>query len=157
MKKLNVLAIALLIVGLVAGFLSGMMYQKSQTSNNASRFAGANGQSRGRFGQNGGASNGGQRPVIGSIINQDQNSITVKLQDGSSKIILLSGTTAINKTDTGTVSDLKSGENVLVTGTTNSDGSVTAQNIQINPMFRRGGGGPQGSSRPQGSAMPQGY
>jgi len=62
--------------------------------------------------------------------------ITVKLPDGSSKIILLSEKTSINKASEGSVADLVVGEKVAVFGTTNTDGSVTAQNIQINPVAR---------------------
>lgn len=67
----------------------------------------------------------------------DDKSITVKLQDGSSKIVLLSNTTAYNKSATGAKSDLKTGEKVAVFGTENSDGSVTARDVQLNP--RTGG------------------
>lgn len=45
-------------------------------------------------------------------------------------------TLTINKATTATKSDLKTGEKVAVFGTPNSDGSVTAQSIQLNPMFR---------------------
>jgi len=62
--------------------------------------------------------------------------ITVKLEDGSSKIILLSEKTSINKASEGSITDLTAGEKVAVFGTTNADGSVTAQNIQINPVAR---------------------
>lgn len=106
-----------------------MQYQKSQVS---SQRLTANGQFR-RFGGNG---TNGQAPVLGSIVSQDSNSMTVKLQDGSTKLVLLSGNTAVSKTDPGSSSDLKTGDNVLVTGTTNSDGSVTAQNVMINPQLR---------------------
>ena len=148
----NLIMVIILIAGLGLGFLGGMVYQKSQAGNQ--RLA-ANGQFRGRFGQNGNGNNNGQRPVIGSIISQDQNSITVKLPDGSSKIVLLSGSTMVNKTEPGTTSDLKSGDMVLVTGSTNSDGSVSAQSVMINPMVRNGGPRPQPSTSPQ--AQQSGY
>lgn len=140
MKSANILAIVLLIVGLGAGFFGGMQYQKSQVSQNSAQRTGAGraGGGQGRFGQG----NGGGA-VVGNIISQDDKSITVGLQDGSSKIVLLSDTTTISKSDTGSKTDLKTGERVAVFGTSNSDGSVTALNVQINPMMRFGSASPR--------------
>ena len=88
-------------------------------------------------------------PVRGQIVSSGDNTITVKLSDGSSKIVDLTSQTKINKATTGSVSDLKTGTTVTAIGTTNSDGSVTAQDVTIgNGMFRiRTGnaGGPTGS------------
>ncbi|MEW6610236.1 MAG: biotin/lipoyl-binding protein [Patescibacteria group bacterium] len=61
--------------------------------------------------------------------------VGVKLQDGGSKIIILSDATKVTKTDEGTVNDLTVGTRVAVTGTSNSDGSVSAQTIQIRPQM----------------------
>lgn len=79
----------------------------------------------------------GIRPVNGEIIDKDNKSITVKLPDGQTKIVLLSEKTVVRKTQEGKTDDLKKGETVAVFGNENSDGSVTAQNIQLNPQFRR--------------------
>lgn len=78
----------------------------------------------------------GARQVVGEVINKDETSFTVKLPDGSSKIVLFSGKTSFNKTQEGSMSDLKEGEKVGVFGTENTDGSVTAQNIQLNFVQR---------------------
>lgn len=123
-----------LVIGGAVGFFGGMQYQKSQRPN----FAQGNfpGRENGQPGQRFGGANGANRPVSGEIISADDKSITVKMQDGSSKIVILSDTTSINKQATGTKDDLKTGTNVAVFGTSNSDGSVTAQSIQLNPMFR---------------------
>ena len=123
-------------MGAVA-FFGGMQYQKMQ----APSFAGLNrtggqGQFFRRFGQGG----NGTRPVAGQIVSVDTNGITVKMQDGSTKIVVIPDSATINKAATGTKSDLKTGETVAVFGTTNTDGSVTAQNVQLNPVMRFGGG-----------------
>lgn len=144
----NNLVIVLLVVILVGAgaFYAGMKYQQSkspsfggQMGNNFGngQFNRDNGQGQ-RNGGNfpGGANRNSFRPVNGEIISFDDKSITVKLTDGSSKIVLLSDKTEINKAEKGAVSDLKTGVNVAVFGTENSDGSVTAQNIQLNPEFR---------------------
>jgi hypothetical protein len=76
------------------------------------------------------------RPITGEVISKDDKSITVKTQDGGSKIIILSNTTIYSKTSEGTIQDITVGENVGVFGTENSDKSMTAQNVQINPQFQ---------------------
>ncbi len=117
------------IVGAVA-FFGGMQYQKSQVRQGASNTSGQRGTRQ--FGMR------GSMATIGQIISQDATSMTIKTADGSSKIVLFSANTVISKTDTGAKSDLNPGQRVAVFGTTNSDGSLTAQNIQLNPMFRTG-------------------
>ena len=82
--------------------------------------------------------------VVGEILSKDDTSITVKLTDGSSKIVVLSSNTVINKAAIATKNDLTTGERVAVFGTVNSDGSVTAQDIQLNPQMRFGGQRPTG-------------
>ncbi|PIP15121.1 hypothetical protein COX47_01425 [Candidatus Roizmanbacteria bacterium CG23_combo_of_CG06-09_8_20_14_all_35_49] len=135
MNKQIITIIIAIAVGALS-FFGGMKYQESKSVNN--RF-GANlqnmrGQQNGQTGQSQ-TRRGGFRPVMGEIINQDENSITVKLVDGSSKIVLLSEKTTYNKAETATKTDLKKGERVNVFGTENTDGSVTAQNIQLNPLL----------------------
>jgi hypothetical protein len=129
--------IVLIIVGaLIIGagsFYGGMQYQKSQRSVGFVRQS--NGAMPGIGGQRSGQT-GANRPVNGDIISNDEKSITVKLQDGSSKIILVTSTTSINKAAAATIADLKVGEKVAVFGQTNADGSMTAQNVQLNPINR---------------------
>ncbi len=112
------------------GFFAGMRYRQSSQAGRFGNFGGRNG----GFGQ--GAGRQGLRPVAGEIISADDKSITVKLMDGSSKIVLLTDTTSINKSTQGSKADLKIGERVAVFGQENSDGSVTAQSVSLNPMMR---------------------
>lgn len=138
MKNNYVLIAVVAIVMGVAAFFGGMKYQESKTGNSnfARQFQNGTGSRTG--GQSGQGRFGGA--TVGEIINSDTKSITVKMNDGSSKIVLLSDKTQINKAAAGTVSDLTTGTRVAVFGAVNSDGSVTAQNIQINPTFGGGGG-----------------
>ncbi|MEO8581183.1 MAG: DUF5666 domain-containing protein [Patescibacteria group bacterium] len=139
MKNMSVSPIALALIVIVVGagaFFGGTKYQQKKTAQFAGRFGGAPGSLGNRGGQGRPVQN--IRPVNGEIISADEKSITVKLIDGSTKIVLLSDSTTINKAADATKSDLKAGEQVGVFGAQNSDGSVTAQSIQLNPMFRMG-------------------
>ena len=143
MKNNSIIVVIIaLVIGLGGGFFAGMKYQEGKTpsfgndtNRQFSRFQ--NGSQNGQTQRN----RTGFQPVSGEIISANDKSITVKLQDGSSKIVLFSDKTTINKAETATKSDLKSGEKVAVFGTQNSDGSVTAQNIQLNPISRGMNGG----------------
>lgn len=136
------LIVALLVGG--ASFYGGMMYQKSQGVNRMVSFSGQGGQRMMQFGQGQGAQAGGRamsaqgmRPVSGEILSLDDTSATVKLPDGSSKIVIFSDKTTVSKTSETTKTDLKTGETITAFGTQNADGSVTAQNISVgNMMFR---------------------
>lgn len=130
----NIIMVFLVIVVGGGAFFGGMKYQQSKQPAFLRQFGG-NGQRIG-LGTGGNANRGGFRPVNGEILSNDGTSITVKLSDGSSKIVILSETTSINKADVASKTDLKVGEKVAVFGSDNSDGSVTAQNIQINPISR---------------------
>ena len=69
----------------------------------------------------------------GEIISKDEQSITLKTADGSSKIIFFSSSTTISEMAEGTMADLEVGEQVMASGKQNSDGSYTAKTIQIFP------------------------
>lgn len=151
--KTNTIIVTILLLIVVGGgaFYGGMKYQQSQGRSGFGQFAQSNtGNGTGQgFGRNSGRGNFGGA-TVGEIVSMDSNSITVKLQDGSSKIVNLSDSTTYSKTDSGSKTDLKTGERVAAFGTSNSDGSVTAQNIQLNPAFRMGqqpSGAPQNPSQ----------
>lgn len=124
----------------IGGFIGGIKYQQGKVVSGQNFGQRPNGQPSDRVGLNGNQSNRGRTgggQVIGDILSMDDKSITVKLQDGSSKIVLYSSSTTVSKTTETVITDLKIGSHIGVFGTTNSDGSVTAQNIQLNPILRR--------------------
>lgn len=136
MKNNIVLIVILaLLVGGGIGFFGGMQYQKSQRTAAFGQFA--NGQFGGRTGTGAPGLRGRNgNGAVGTILSVDTNSITVKLADGSSKIVLLTASTSFNKATAATAGDLSAGATVAAFGTTNPDGSITATNVQINPVMR---------------------
>lgn len=129
----NIIIIAVVgIVALAGGFFGGMQYQKSKggTLPGGFRQMGS-----GTPPQVGGSmtpgSNGRGGGVAGEVISMDDQSITVKTSDGSTKVVYLSDSTAVFKSSKTDKNDLVNGNQVLVTGSSNTDGSIAATNIQI--------------------------
>jgi hypothetical protein len=152
MKSMKpIYVIILVVVFAAAGFYGGTVYQKNQAAGSAAAGSGQYGSRR--FGAGGGAGASGMTPVSGKIVATGDNSITIQLADGSSKIVDLTSQTTVNKTTKGATSDLTSGTKVTAIGSTNSDGSITAMVVSIgNGMFRmmrsQGSGG---QAQPSGS------
>jgi len=128
-KTLLALIAGIIVIG-GGAFYIGMTYAQPQTP------------ARGQFSTNqlpGGIAGGGARTgmnggiTFGEIISKDETSITIKMQDGSTKIVLVSSSAQVMKSTTGSINDLAVGTQVTVTGPANSDGSVTAQSVQIRP------------------------
>lgn len=155
MSKKNIISmvvVAIVVAG--GGFYGGMVYAqtpkalaklspaKIQAAFAAGRGTGTgtNGTGRtggaftGNFGGRGGTAGANGGFVNGQIIAKDANSITIQLPNNmGTKIVLLAESSQITKADAGTASDLATGQTVTVTGSANSDGSVTAQTISIRP------------------------
>lgn len=134
------------IIGIVvvggAGFWGGMAYANSQTPARESLAGGtftrgaggAGGAFAGRTGAGGGI-------TAGQIVSSGNGSITIQAATGSStQLVLVGNSTQILKTAAGSMSDLSVGAAVTVTGTSNSDGSLSAQTIQIRPAGMNFGG-----------------
>ncbi len=128
MKKMLPMAIVA-VVALVAGYFAGAHFGSGTQPSSTRNF--------GNYQQAGGAAAGrrvgavGAGFVRGNIISKNDTSITIQQPDGSSKIILFSASTPVMKSVTGSSTDLSTGQEATVIGTTNSDGSVTAQSIQL--------------------------
>ena len=125
----------------------------AQSVQNGGGFAGGAGggfPGFGAGGRQGGAAGGSGGFVSGDVIASDAESITVKMADGSSKIVFFSGSTSISRQAEGSASDLIDGTSVLVTGASNADGSITAQTIQIRPA----GGAPFAPGRDAPTTTP---
>jgi len=129
MKPAIVIAV---VVGVgIVSFYGGVQYQKSKAPSGRNFMMGQQGNSTIRRA-------GGGQPVTGEILSLDEASFTVKIVDGSSRIVLLTDKTLFNKTASVQKTEIKVGEKVGVFGVTNSDGSISAQSVQLNPQFRVG-------------------
>ncbi len=139
-KKIAPIIIAIIAVGGVS-FYGGMKYaegtfsakpeQRQQMFQQAG--AGANGARGTRTGAGANGVRVGTNSVNGEIISRDDKSITIKLRDGGSKLIFFSDKTSVSKMAEGSQDDVVIGEQVMVNGSANSDGSITAQSIQVRP------------------------
>ncbi|HRY76843.1 MAG TPA: DUF5666 domain-containing protein [Candidatus Paceibacterota bacterium] len=137
MKKIIPIFVAALLMVGAGAFYGGMKYGQTKKPSFVSGQWGSqmpggglqNGSGTGAR-INGGSKSGGGL-IAGEITAKDDKSITVKSQDGSSKIIFYSESMEISKSVSGILSDLAVGENVTVMGKTSQDGSITAQSIQL--------------------------
>lgn len=136
MQKYAPVIIVAIVVG-VAGFFGGMQYSKSKTPsipNMRGNFGGAPGQgSTARFA----GPRGGAGVVMGEVLSKDATSITVKIPDGGSKIVFYSSSTEFMKTGVVSIDDVEVGKSVFINGPANSDGSVTAQSVQLGRALPR--------------------
>ncbi len=151
----NVLGIVIAIALVFAGgmFYAGMKYGESKSPSTPNFALPGRGGAYSRRG--GGTTAAGGSFATGNVISRDSQSITVKMPDGSSKIVYFSGSTQVGKFDNGSASDLQTGQQVMVNGTSNPDGSIAAQSIEIRPAGSpaslggggRGAGGGQGGNQ----------
>lgn len=134
MNKNIILVIVLIIVMGGAGFFGGIKYQQGKVPR-MDQF-GRNENSLNNRNQMGiGQKRMGNGQIVGEIVSVDEKTMTVKMTDGSSKIVLLSENTAVSKSTEAQKSELKVGVRVAVFGTPNTDGSVTGQNIELEPKL----------------------
>lgn len=127
-----------IVVSLLLGSVGGYVFGKGQAAKTDNPWQGQirNGSVRDgtRFSQ--GQRGNLMRPLQGEIISLDENGITIKTDDNSTKIIFTSHQTSYSQTNEISRDGLKMGDKIGVFGITNTDGSVSAQNIQLNPFYR---------------------
>ena len=129
-KNSLIMTIVVTIVVGALGFYGGTLYQKNKGGSFTPRQF-QNGPNRPSGAQARNDPNQGNRPVSGEIVSIEDNTITIKTQDGSSKIVIYSGSTKVNKTLEGSREDLKVGEQVMVIGSEGTDGTVKAQSVSV--------------------------
>ncbi len=124
---------------MVLAFWAGTAYanhKKSSATTAVGQYAGR-GFGGGMGGMRTGGASGGSF-INGTVLSVTSSTITIQNQAGGSKILVISPTTTVSKSTQGSISDVTVGSSILATGTANSDGSVTADNIQIRPAGQMG-------------------
>jgi hypothetical protein len=150
------------VAALTAASVVGINVASSKMST-ATAASATNGGPGGQFGGQGGPGGfggqggpgGGQGGTIASI---DGSTITITTRDGSTAKVETSASTTVSKVVTGAVSDIKTGDNVTVMGTSTGDAAVTAARItDTGTVADAGFGGgqpPAGGELPSGQAPP---
>lgn len=123
-KTIGIAVVALLIGGAVGYFA----HPASAATTSVARTGGFTGAR--------GAGAAGAGFLTGTVAAQDSTSITLNTRDGSSHVVLITPSTSVSKTVTGSMSDVSVGSNVMIIGTTNSDGSTSATMIQLRPAMQ---------------------
>jgi hypothetical protein len=130
MKKTILFLVILIIIG-GGSFWGGIQYEKNKISSQKPSFQNLSSEQRQQFAQRAGRA--GANFLSGEVINKDEKSLTLKLPDGSTKIVFFSGSTQISKAIEGKIDDIEIGKQIMVSGDQNSDGSYTAKTIQLSP------------------------
>jgi Domain of unknown function (DUF5666) len=125
------------VIALIGGFFWGKsMAAASSSSGRSGRFA--FGSSTSAFAGRTGASGGFEAGTVAAIGNE---SITLQLPNGNSQVVFYSSSTQVVVPQTTSISSIQPGAMVMVGGTQNSDGSMTATTIQV----RNGAGSGSGA------------
>ena len=132
-NKNIVLSVVVCLIVVGVSFWGGMKYDASKNISTqvASCGQGSFSQNGGGKGMRGGTNGGGV--VSGQILSNDGKTMTISLRSGGSTIVLFSPSTKVEKTVDGTTTDVIVGKSVMITGTSNPDGSFNATSIQIRP------------------------
>ncbi len=127
---MNIKTIGSAAVALAIGFCAGyLMHSASAVQTVGGTFARGGGPYGGMM--RGGIAGGGF--LSGTVAAKDSGSITLNTRDGSSHVILITPATSVSKSVTGALADVSVGSTVIVSGSINSDGSVSASTIQLRP------------------------
>ena len=120
------IALAALAVVAFGGAAAGAALKKAPASTAVQ--AGAVGGNR-TFGAGPNGPGGG---IVGTISKVEGSTITVTQRDGTTATVVVPSSATVNKTVSGSVSDLTPGTSIAVRGAT-ADGKTTAETITLNP------------------------
>lgn len=135
-------AVALLLIGGVGGYLLGHWGTREASTGAVSPAAdGSSNPGYGGFGAGGphgpGGFGRGGRGAAGTIDSINGSTITLTTRNGRKLTVTAANTVAVTLRSAGSVADLKPGQTVVVSGQRGSDGTITANRIDV------GAGGPR--------------
>lgn len=135
------LIIAVIVTAVVAGGTGYAMGVRAGSSSSSPTVAlrGQGAQGGGQGGQNGQNSGRGRfrgNMVSGEILSLDASGITVKLDDGTTRIVFVGDNTSIFETASSSKKALTVGSRVRVSGEPGDAGSVTATRIDVGAMMQ---------------------
>jgi hypothetical protein len=158
-KPLKIILGVILVLVIAAGsFYGGMVFGKNQSAASAATVpmnfpegfqppdgAALPGDGTGRFGargQGGAAGDFAAQPgmIFGEIQSIDGDTLLIVDANGAQKSVQVTKTTLIEKNASVEITDLATGEIVIVSGSENDDGSVTARSVQVAQAGRMLGG-----------------
>jgi Domain of unknown function (DUF5666) len=145
-----IIGVIILVVASGASFYGGMVYgegraQAARTA--AGRFAGGfnGGFNNGQGGQGAQGGQGQRGGVFGQITEIGDSYLVVTDNNGKQTKIQVTDTTLIEKNASVKLTDLATGDSVIVSGSQASDGTYTARSVQVSPAGRFGGPGARGT------------
>jgi len=149
-NKIHIIWAIVVVIALVGGFFwgKGMAASGATAGRGTGRFAFGS-STTGFAGRGGFAAGGGF--TAGQVTAVNGNSLMLQLANGNSENVFFSSSTQVIVPQPASISSIQPGAMVMVGGTQNSDGSVTASTIQV----RNAGGGAQGGGSPSGNAASQ--
>lgn len=122
---MKILAVVLILIAGVGGFYGGTMYGKKENNQPSQKIIRPMDPSKDQpTRENGGVFNA-------EVVSVDNDVLTVKLQDGTSKIVLIPETTPIRTSKQLSFKDIKVGEMLIVTGYVNDESTIRARSIQV--------------------------
>lgn len=133
-QKLVITGVIALVVGIGIGYFgsTSLGATKSPTRMGNAAFTTRGAMMGGNFAGRNGAMGG---LLTGTVASKDAGSLTIDTRDGSSHVVLVTPNTAVSKSVNGSLTDVASGSTVIVSGSTNSDGSISANLIQLRPAM----------------------
>jgi len=149
MKRTVWIILGIVVLLLVAGgsFFGGTVYGKNQAQTAlAARRPGGFGGANAQPGANGRTV--GQGGLFGQIESIGEGVLVIKDNNGQQTQVKVTDTTLVEKQAAVMLTDLKTGENVIVSGSKGTDGVITARSVQVAPAGRFGAGQPGATPAP---------